>query len=141
MEKIELKNSRGKVFFKSWYDVTSNQIVAEWIGFVTLQNVKEACTEGLKLLKDTSCPFLLNSNEELEGSWDEANEWIAETWMPQALNYGLKRFAHIVSDDIFVEISAEEMVSRTSKYNFEMRMFKQRHEAREWLRAEADVVL
>jgi hypothetical protein len=37
--------------------------------------------------------------QKLEGSWDQANDWIAEVWMPQAIKAGFtaSSFSHRIS--------------------------------------------
>ncbi|MFP4088972.1 MAG: hypothetical protein ACLFUB_12975 [Cyclobacteriaceae bacterium] len=76
----------------------------------------------------------MNDNSQLSGSWDEANDWIAQNWMPRALAAGLKKFAHITSLDVFGALSAEELLTKAG--DFEMRIFSDRKEAEAWLKAE-----
>ena len=53
--------------------------------------------------------------------------------MPRALGTGLKRFAHVVSPDIFGALSAEAMQTKVSEFNFEMRIFNTKADAERWL--------
>ncbi|NBB73038.1 MAG: hypothetical protein GVY35_05090 [Bacteroidetes bacterium] len=52
--------------------------------------------------------------------------------MPRALAAGLKKFAHIISPDVFGALSAEELVTKAS--DFEMRIFDNRADAEAWLK-------
>lgn len=127
-----VKNKLGEVYFSSSYDEANGWVYNEWKGDVTAEEVIEAAKLSLEYLEHEDCTRILNDNSQLEGSWDEANEWIAQNWMPRALSFGLKKFAHVISPDIFGALSAEEMVTQVS--DFEMRIFKDRAEAEAWLK-------
>jgi hypothetical protein len=129
-----LKNSFGNKYLTISYDRENNWVYNYWSGMLSLENVMEGATEVLKFLKDTGCSMILNDNRTIIGSWDKANDWIEKEWMPEALTYGLRRFAHIVSPGIFGQASAEEMSVRAGD-KFEMRLFKDLEEAQNWLRS------
>jgi len=127
-----VKNKLGEVYFTSTFDDVSGWIYNEWKGEVTVDEVIEACKVSIEYLEEQKSAKILNDNSQLKGSWDEANEWIAQNWMPRALAAGLKKFAHIISPDVFGALSAEELVTKAS--DFEMRIFDNRAEAEAWLK-------
>lgn len=127
-----VKNRLGEIYFSSTYAEDNGWIYNEWKGDVTVDEVIEACKVSLDYLEKQPSAKILNDNSQLTGSWDEANEWIAQNWMPRALASGLKKFAHIISPDVFGALSAEEMVTKVS--DFEMRIFNNRAEAEAWLK-------
>jgi len=128
-----VKNKLGEVYFSSVYDEENDWIYNDWIGDVTVEEVIEACKVSIDHLEAHKPSKVLNDNSKLSGSWDEANDWIAQNWMPRALAAGLKKFAHIISPDVFGALSAEELVTRVS--DFEMRIFNNRAEAEAWLKS------
>jgi hypothetical protein len=128
-----VKNKLGEVYFTSSYDETNGWIYNEWTGDVTVEEVIEACKVSIEYLEEIKPSKILNDNSQLSGSWDEANDWIAQNWMPRALAAGLKKFAHIMSSDVFGALSAEEMVTKVS--DFEMRIFSNRADAEAWLKS------
>jgi hypothetical protein len=132
--KIELKNKLGKVYYSVEHDQANGWNYCTWTGYVTVEEVKQACLQGLALISSNRCPDLLNDNSQISGPWSGANEWIATEWMPKALGMGLKRFAHVVSPNVFAALSASQLVSRVEGMNFEMRIFQTRTEAQKWLR-------
>lgn len=93
----------------------------------------QGCQATIDFLRENPCAHLSNDNREIIGSWNSANEWIAQNWLPQVLALGLKRFAHIVSPGIFGQASAAEMVTRVGQY-FEIRLFQDLKLAKAWLR-------
>jgi hypothetical protein len=135
--KIEVKNDLGKVFYEASYDQSNDWVLSDWTGYVTTEEVKKAANAGLELFQSYGgkCKKMLKSNEKLQGSWDEANEWIANDWMPRALGGGLKYFAHVVSPDIFAQMSAESLEQNFKEAGFTMRTFGSMADAQNWLRS------
>jgi hypothetical protein len=137
-EKVSVQNALGNVYYEASYDVAKNYILSDWTGFVTVDEVKKAADAGLDVFLSLqgTCTKMLNSNEKLQGSWDEANEWIANNWMPRALQGGLKYFAHVVSPDVFAQLAAETLEQNFKEAGFTMRTFGNRKEAESWLLAQ-----
>ncbi len=128
-----LKNKFGELYLETSYDKDTRWVYNNWIGYVTVEDVKNGADASLDLLRAKGTHKLLNDNTHLTGPWDEANEWIATDWTPRALGAGLKRFAHVVSPDIFGALSAEAMQTRVSEFDFEMRIFQTKADAERWL--------
>ena len=59
---------------------------------------------------------------------------IETVWTPKALELGLKRFAFVVSPNIFGELSAKDLGVRLDALGFEMKSFKDFDEAESWLK-------
>ena len=131
--KAILTNSFDKVFLTIEFDAANQWIYNNWIGVLPTEKVIQGCQATLDFLRDKPCPHMLNDNREVIGSWNSANDWIAQNWMPQALSMGLKRFAHVVSPGIFGQASAAEMITRVGS-QFEMRLFEDMEMAKAWLR-------
>ncbi|MEM1134683.1 MAG: hypothetical protein AAGI07_02505 [Bacteroidota bacterium] len=111
-------------------------IYANWASdFLLVEEVKNGVIEVLEEIQSHSCAKLINDNRELQRAWDGANEWITETWVPQATEAGLRKFAHIISPDVFTQLSAESMKSSNDEASgeFQMRIFKDMDEAKKWV--------
>lgn len=134
MQKLELKNHFGKVFFTLDYNEKDGFIYANWIGFVNVDNVIEGATKVLEAFESTLCPSFINDNRELTGPWKNANDWIENTWTPRALQSGLKNFAFVVSPNIFGELSAKDLGLRLDNIGFEMQTFKDYDKAVAWIK-------
>ncbi|WP_054412936.1 hypothetical protein [Hymenobacter sp. DG25A] len=132
----QFTNSFGKVFLTVHHDAHHQWIYNEWRGLLSTDAVMQGCVGVLEVLRQTKCPHMLNDNRAVVGSWNQANDWIAQEWMPQALAAGLTRFAHVVAPGIFGQASAEEMHQRVGNL-FEMRLFEDLQHARQWLQEAA----
>lgn len=113
-----------------------NLIYANWKAtYLTIEEVKEGTLLVLEAIKEYKTSWLVNDNRELSGSWDGANDWIVEVWMPQAIEAGLQKFAHIIAKDLYAQLSAEFMEDNTEKIEggFELKMFDNYDDAENWL--------
>lgn len=134
--KKQLQNEKQEVYIEVEYLETEKILYSNWIGsYLSLEQVKQGCLLVLEEIKEHKCLLLLNDNRQLEGTWDEANEWIANEWMPQAIQAGLMKFAHILPEDLFAQLSAEFMEDNAKKVEgvFQLRMFNNQEDAEKWL--------
>lgn len=131
MNSIEVKNESGRIYYMANYDETNNWIYSNWFGSVTPNELMIACDLFLQFLEHHPTAYLLNDNSNLNGSWHNANEWIADVWTPKALEKGLKYFAHVLSPSYPAELSALEMEIMAE--DLHIKLFKNYPEAEQWL--------
>ncbi|UYZ64141.1 hypothetical protein [Hymenobacter weizhouensis] len=129
----EFANSYGSTYLTVEYDHQNNWIYNDWHGLLSTADVIEGATGVLHVLEQLRCPYMLNDNTAVLGSWKQANEWIEQHWIPPALSAGLQYYAHIVAPGVFGQASAEDLHLRAG-LRIEMRLFENGPEARHWLR-------
>ncbi len=130
----ELKSPTGKTYLTIDYDQHNNWIYNNWIGYATLENVKQgamAVLDAFRKYPEVCCG--LNDNRQLVGPWDQSVEWIEKEWMPLVAAAGLRYYAHIVDKESFAAASSKNMASRTTGH-FTMRIFDNLKDAEKWLR-------
>ncbi|KAA9339816.1 hypothetical protein F0P96_04145 [Hymenobacter busanensis] len=131
--KHELKTTFGKTYLTIEFDAAHGWIYNNWLGVIPSDTVVLGATQVLEVMRETGCHYILNDNRSVVGSWDQANDWIEQQWMPQALRLGLRRFAHVLSPGVFGRVSGEEMLRRVGD-RFEMHLFDDVTAAQRWLR-------
>lgn len=131
--KQALINAFDKVYLTIEFDPANNWIYNNWVGVLPTERVIQGCQATIDFLQEHRTPLMLNDNREVIGSWNSANDWIAQNWVPQVITLGLRRFAIVLSPGIFGQTSAEEMVTRVGT-QLEMRLFKDIELAQNWLR-------
>lgn len=134
--KKELRDESQNIFCQVEYWNDKTITYANWIGNgLVVEQIKEGAMLMLEYLRESKTTFVLNDTRHVIGSWDEANDWIANEWMPKAVEMGLRKFAHVVSDDLFAQLSAEFMEDNSKKIDggFQMRLFDNLKEAEKWL--------
>lgn len=130
---LEVKNKLGEVYYATHYNEAMGWLESEWRGYVTADEVIQAVQTLMDATAGKSYSKLLNDSSQGEGSWDDANEWLANNWIPFAITNGLKKFAFIVSPDIFSAMSSEDLATKIPGTSFEMRTFQSKKEAEGWL--------
>ena len=107
---------------------------ATWSGHVDAAEAMRGADNYLAKAGPFHCPFLLNDNVELHGSWFDSVEWLERAWLPNALDLGLRYVAHVVQAD-----KGHDILSLTFPEPFvgelELQIFHQVVEAEEWLRS------
>ncbi|WP_375562591.1 hypothetical protein ACE193_08605 [Bernardetia sp. OM2101] len=134
--KQELKDEFQNVFFQIEHLSDKNIIQTTWIADgITVNQIQDGAMIMLEQLKKNNTSLILNDNRKITGAWDDANEWIANEWMPKAIEIGVRKFAHIISDDLFDQLSAEFMEDNSKKLegDFQMRLFSNKEKAEAWL--------
>lgn len=134
--KTELKDQKGNVYYTVEFLADKNIVFSQWFGsYLLVEQIKEGALLGLSKIKEHRVSKLLNDNTQLEGTWDEANDWIAQEWMPEALEAGLMKFAHVISKDIFGQLSAEFMEDNNKQMQntFKLKTFGDLESAEKWL--------
>jgi len=129
--KSTLTNALGEVYFETEFDPANGWVYGNWKGYVTVEEVINGANLGLQTLIKHKTGKFLNDNSQLEGPWEDANDWIANDWMPRALSAGLSKCAYIISPDIFGQLSAESLNTRVQ--GLERQLFDNRKEAEKWL--------
>jgi hypothetical protein len=131
--KTELKRRDGAVFITLEHRTKEGWIYVNWMGLQSVETVREGGEAMLDMLRQTGCHKILNDNRELVGPWDNANDWVEQTWTPKMIASGLKYLALVVSFGRYGQLSARDAHQRIGD-SFEMRLFDDHAKARDWLR-------
>jgi len=121
---------------KEFYSIESTQtgwILAQWHGEINEERVKQGGLKSLEVIQATGCPYLINDNRDLKGSWLEANDWIEQELMPKLFKAGLRYVAHIYSPEFITRFSAVDLESRLQSIDF--RLFSELSLAEDWIRS------
>ncbi|WP_299702598.1 hypothetical protein [uncultured Pontibacter sp.] len=132
MKVQELKSSTGKTFLTIHYDEKNQWIHNDWSGYVSPEYVMQGSLAVLDAIEKYRVACGLNDNRHLVGRWDESVDWIEQEWIPKATAAGLRHYAHVVDADTFAAASSEDMLTRVQD-RFQMRIFRDIDEAKEWL--------
>ena len=77
---------------------------ATWRGFIDQDEALRGAENYLAHAEAFHCPYLLNDNVALRGPWFDSTDWLERTWLPQALELGLRYVAHVVQADTHTDI-------------------------------------
>ena len=128
----ELKNAFGKVFLEVDVDTENRWVHTNWIGYLTKDNIINGALAYTEAIKETGYCCVLNDTSEVLGGWDHSLDWVVNQWGPQAANAGIGHFAIITKPESFASSTALSFYE--SLKAFEVKVFDNIAEAKEWLR-------
>ena len=132
---LQVTNKEGKVFMQIKHFPNDNILYINWIGeYISMGDAKRGSVLALEKIKELQIHKILNDNTQLSIAWDTLNDWVKDFWIPNALALGVKKFAHIASEDLFTLLSAEFMEENAKLLGLPMKIFQQRPDALAWLR-------
>lgn len=129
----ELRKANGDVFCEVKRSADNAFIYVNWIGIQSLETMVMGGNQVLGMLREMTCPAILNSNRELIGPWDNAVSWLAHKWAPQAKELGVQRIAHVLSHGIFGKRSFEKLTPELVPL-FRVKTFEEENLAEKWIR-------
>jgi hypothetical protein len=107
---------------------------ATWSGHINTIDALNGARNYLTQVGHFRCLYLLNDNSALRGPWFDSMEWLEHSWLPQAIQLGLRYIAHVVQADTHSDIlrlTCPFPVAGT----VELQFFDDVAAAEEWLRA------
>jgi hypothetical protein len=90
----------------------------------------------LGAVRDKKASSLVSDTRRLEVVANEDQLWMRDTWVPLAVEAGLKRIALVVAHHGLGKFAVQEIVSQVGPAVFVMRTFDSLPEALEWVHAE-----
>lgn len=105
-----------------------------WNTTPTSEEFRFALNKGLEVIKATKANKWVGDVRQL-GAIDVSDQtWVNTEWFPSALQLGIKKMAVILGDDIFNQMSVEEIMNNVEGSDFVLRYFPGTEEAVKWLK-------
>lgn len=113
------------------YDEAQGWLRATWQGFVDPIEATRGAEAYLRYAAQLPSAYLLNDNSQLRGPWFDSLDWLAEVWVPQAAQLGLRYVAHVLQADRHSDIVPSHL---PASIPFELQIFREVPDAEFWLR-------
>ncbi len=117
------------------YDEQHDYWYYNWKGYQTAETVFAGGEKIYELFAGKACGKVLNDNRLVISSWYRATEWTGKDWFPRMFAAGLTRFAWIVPEALFAELSMQRALQQVPPDNRVICTFEDIEEARQWLLA------
>ena len=130
MNKPKFENEVARIFI----DTKVKLIRIEWITAPTSPEFREVMSRVLALLTENKFTRLIGDVRHLGAVAEEDQHWSNATWFPEALESGINKIGIIVSDDIFSQLSVEEIMSRVDNAELSSHYFSSPEEAMSWIK-------
>ena len=113
-------------------------LLQEWNGFCMPKELKEGHQKVIDLVTEHHFTHLISVIVEIEGSFDEVNEWFLKEFNPKMVALGMNYEAIIQSKNLFSQLSAEDLVenSELKEIGYHMRLFDSVEKGLEWFEEE-----
>ncbi|AFM03918.1 hypothetical protein Fleli_1495 [Bernardetia litoralis DSM 6794] len=113
-------------------------LIQEWKGFCMPKELKEGHQKVIDLVTKHQFTHLISVIVELEGAFEEVNEWFLKDFNPKMVDLGMEYEAIIQSKNLFSQLSAEDLVedSTLKEIGYHMRLFDSIENALEWFEEE-----
>jgi hypothetical protein len=130
--KQELRNSAGQIYVTVYYEDDWRCTVDVWTGkFESPENMTYGLMTVLENIKEFRAKKWLADLTKIEGDFEFAKLFIAETVVPQAMRYGLEFEALVLPNNIFAMLSVQETLQKIN--DLEIRIFGTVEDAKDWL--------
>ena len=113
-----------------WYD-QRGFAHARWVGFLSPSNIKKEALIFLDKAYELGCDKVISDNRLIKGTWLPIVPWIAEVFIPRAIQNGIKKMATISTINTFEERSTQR--SHEVNQHFETEAFYDYPSAEKWL--------
>ena len=112
------------------YEEDHQWLRATWSGYVDPLEAMRGAEAYLQHATRQPSPYLLNDNSQLRGPWFDSLDWLADVWVPQAAQLGLRYVAHILQADRHSDILPTRL---PDSIPFELQIFRDLADAQSWL--------
>jgi hypothetical protein len=109
-------------------------VVVEWITSPTSAEFREVLVTGLDILKKNKLSRWVGDVRRLGAVAEEDQAWSNQEWFPEALSAGVNKMAVIISEDIFNQLSVEDIMNKVDTANFSTHYFSAPEEAMHWIK-------
>ena len=115
--------------------LTEGILFHAWLGYRTDEELKEVLEKILyPILVENKCYKVLVDTSLVEGSFDGANDWLADYYMPKIITAGLRLHGMVLPADLYASLALELYQENNVKNGFDNRMFPSVEAAYAWLK-------
>ena len=127
------------LFKKSFVEISldeENQVViAKWIGFLRLEDVKQGCEEVNRLLSKHKLSKHLSDHTQLKVLSKDVQEYLTQKWFSDAEALGLRKLAVQMAEDVFAQASVSKVNMQASVRSLQIHNFNSYTQCYGWLNA------
>ena len=106
-----------------------------WTGFASGEEHRQSVWKCVKLIQEEKPKFWLTDNRKMKAVRKADQDWFSQEIIPIMATSSLRKFAVLVSEDIFNQMAVENIYQQVVKTNtFEMKFFDDETTALAWLK-------
>jgi hypothetical protein len=117
------------------WDSERHYIHADFKGFCNSSEFRAGTLEILEAIRARGAAALISDNRELEGVSAQDQLWLRDTWVPEAVNAGIRWIAVIVPHHGLGKVASTDIISKFGETEFVTRTFESLPDAVDWISA------
>jgi len=102
-DNVEDQTVMEKEFYRVFYDAYSNTTGIIWKRNVTDEEYREAFTRNLEIFRQFKTPHWISSMNGIEPASPENQQWLINSVIPDAIEYGLEKLAVVAGQELSPE--------------------------------------
>lgn len=115
------------------WDGLHKHVFSEWRGFANSAELRSSLLKGIAAIRDNRAAAYVSDARKLRVIVHEDQNWIKETWMPLAIQAGLKRLAFVTAGTGLGKLTIEDVAGLVDNHGLLSRTFDSVASARKWV--------
>ena len=114
-------------------DETHNIVIAKWVGYLRLEDLKKGCDELVKIVKQHEITKHISDQVNMKVLSKEAQEHLVQKVFPLLDQHGLRKLAVFVSNDVFAQATVNKVNTEVQMGNVQINTFNAYKDCVDWL--------
>lgn len=131
---MKKENLMKEPYVEIFMDLDNNIIVAKWIGFLKIDQVKKGCSFMTSYIKQHGLKGHLSDHRQLKVLSAEVQDYLTKVWFAEVEAVGLRRVGAIVAEDIFAKATVDKVNNLAQIGNLQILMFGSESECVKWIK-------
>lgn len=115
------------------WDSVHHHVLSEWKAFANSIELRAALLKGIRAIKEHQAIAYVSDARKIRVIVHEDQTWIKETWLPLALEAGLKRLAFVTAATGLGKLTIGDVALLIDGQSVQSRTFDSMTAARQWI--------
>jgi hypothetical protein len=115
------------------WDSVHQHVHTEWKGFANSAELRSGLLKGVQAIRDNRAAAYVSDARKVKVIVHEDQKWIKATWMPLAIEAGLKRIAFVTAAAGLGKLTIEDVSGLVNDDGLQSRTFSSMGAARQWV--------
>lgn len=126
-----------KTLTETCAEVNYNQLLRaveiKWNGFAEPDQHRRVLEYALQIMRDYRCSIWISDMSNGKSVPREAIEWLKKTFVPKAMQLGIRKMGFLVTGNAFAKLHAANLKTATKQHGIEMEYFESRAALEDWI--------
>ena len=109
-------------------------LILTWHGFANSEEFRGTHNKALALARQFNLHYWISNMKDMKAIRQADQDWSVQEWLPQFLNQNIKKWAIIISDDMFNQMAMSSMMGKIRpKLTYPVEYFQDLNTAKNWV--------